>query len=580
MKVLKIAILIPAYNCEATIDNTLRSLQSIESGWDNVDRVLLCDDCSSDNTVRVAESSQFNRCLFSIIKHEKNRGEAACYRTMMSAIPQGVEWFTILHSDDIALSCFLTRNIEIVGRCDDRVAAVSSNYYVFGAGLERMAHPAEDLIVFRGNAAEEIYHTATIGCWWHISGSLVNRKLWEQFGGRDPELPQLGDWDLMLRWQTAGYRIGHSLIPTTKSRIHAASVSSRSYREFRDLQERTKVVCSCPSVFTPAIKRWWTKQLAQSAVRRVFKLLLSGRIADSVRGISIGVRCVISLLHDDSPRWLKVLLALRYKAMMYSRWTGEFGLYGVWRLLRSRYTKLERHIHLKSKHFGPIVCRNCPEDFAAVNTVMCFGAYAAPFADKRFDCVLDLGANVGIATRYFLSQGPTIQVLAIEPSSENCAVFRINMEMVMAGDRVRLWECGIGGVEGKGYLRSSAGNRFDSFQVEYSHSEESPNHGRSVIIRKMASAIDTLSGSVLVKMDIEGSENELLACREDWIEKVDYMMVEFHDDAKERLWVSILGAEGWKCQKQFDTWHFAKESPTSRYKNITGFRSEFRGCTN
>src|SRR5579864_5204748 len=154
----KIAILIPAYNCEATIGDTLRSLQYIQSGWDSIDRVLLCDDNSSDNTLQIVQSSEFDRCPFVIMKHDKNRGEGACYRTMLNSICRGIEWFLILHSDDIALSCFLARNIEIMQRCDERVAAVSSNYYVFGTGPEHLAHtPAEDVIIFRGESEEEIY---------------------------------------------------------------------------------------------------------------------------------------------------------------------------------------------------------------------------------------------------------------------------------------------------------------------------------------------------------------------------------------------------------------------------------------
>jgi FkbM family methyltransferase len=558
----KIAIFIPAYNCEATIVDTLRSLQSIESGWDSIDRVLVCDDNSSDTTLLSVQSSQFNRCPLVIIKHDKNKGESACYRTMLSSIGRGIDWFLILHSDDIALPCFLTRNIEIAQRCDERVAAVSSNYYVFGDGMERLAHtPEEDLIVFRGDAKDEIYHTATVGCWWHISGSLVNRKVWEELGGRDPTLPQVGDWDLMLRWQTAGYRVGHSLISTTKSRIHGASVSSRSYREFRDFQERARVICGKPEVFTPAVRKRWTAQIGRGAVRRIVKLLLTGQIVDSVRGISIGLKCLTSLADDDSHWWLKFLLALRYKAKMYSRWAAEFGLYGVWSLFWSGFSKPEKRVCLNAKHFGPIVCRNCREDFAAVNTVMCFEAYAAPFSHKKFECVLDLGANIGIATRYFLSQEPNVRILSIEPSSDNCAMFKINMDIMKAGDRVQLWECGIGCIAGKGYLRPHTGNRFDSFRVQYDRSGQCAAIGDGIIIRTMASAIDALPGSVLVKMDIEGSEDEVLACRETWIEKVDYMMVEFHDNAKERLWISILSSEGWRCEKHFDTWHFEKESP-------------------
>jgi glycosyltransferase involved in cell wall biosynthesis len=292
----KIAVLIPAYNSASTIGETIKSLQDIESGWDGVDRVVLCDDDSCDNTLKVARRSEFSRSAFVILKHDKNKGEGASYRTMLGVIPEDVQWLLILHSDDLALSNLLTRNVEIVQRCGDRVAAVSSNYYVIGARSEQLAHtPEEDCIVFRSSAAEEIYHTATVGCWWHISGSVVNRKLWEQFGGRDPDLPQLGDWELMLRWQAAGYSVGHSLIATTKNRVHASSVSSHSYREFRDISERARIICANPAIFTPKIRKLWMRNIAKSAARRIANLTLAGRIVDAGRGIGITCECLTRL---------------------------------------------------------------------------------------------------------------------------------------------------------------------------------------------------------------------------------------------------------------------------------------------
>jgi FkbM family methyltransferase len=557
----KLAVLIPAYNCATTIRETLASLQHIESGWQYVDQVLVCDDYSSDDTLQVIRSVRFDRCQLMIVKHEKNKGEAACYRSMLDKCASDTNWFLILHADDLALPSFLTRNIEIVGRSGDDVAAVSSNYYVFGDRSEQLAHsPAEDRIVFRSNAAEEIYHTATIGCWWHISGSLIRRKAWEDFGGRSADLPQVGDWDLILRWQTAGYSVGHSLIPTTKSRLHASSVSSRSYREFRDLTERTKVICSNPAVFTSQITTKWMSEIGKSGMWRVFKLASKGRIADAGRGVSLVVRCLVRLVNQGGPLWLKCVLDLRFRAKMYRRWGAEFGIRGLWSLLRSNSAQGERQVFLTSKHFGSLVCRDCPEDYAAINTIICFRAYAAPFGQRRFESVLDLGANVGIATRYFLSQEPTARVLAVEPSFENCTVFRKNIEIAAAEDRVQLWECGIGAMERTGYLHSIATGRFDSFRVGYSRSDEHSGEDRPITIREMATAVNALSGPVLVKMDIEGSEDEVLSCRSNWISKVNYMMVEFHDELKERLWVSTLGTEGWKCQKHFDTWHFERLS--------------------
>jgi glycosyltransferase involved in cell wall biosynthesis len=172
----KVAILIPVYNAASTVGETLRSLQNIDSGWDAVDRILICDDCSNDDSIATIRATGFDRCPVSLIRHKQNRGEAACYMTMLEVLPEEIEWFIILHADDKPLPCFLKRNLEILGRCSDGVATVSSNYYVFDSKGERLAHsPEEDIIVFRGGSTAEVMHTAEVGS-NSGAGILVCRK--------------------------------------------------------------------------------------------------------------------------------------------------------------------------------------------------------------------------------------------------------------------------------------------------------------------------------------------------------------------------------------------------------------------
>lgn len=292
---IRLAILIPAYNCEGTIGQTLASLQAVTAGWEHVSEVLVCDDRSSDGSVAAVEASAFDRCPLRVLRHETNKGEGTCYATMAAALAPDVNWFMILHADDLVLANFVERNMEIARRCPKRAAAVSSNYYVFGDGPERLAHEAEDVIVWRGGAHEEIMHTALVGTWWHISGSLVNRRLWVEYGGRDTHLPQLGDWDLMLRWQQDDYLVGHSLIPTTKYRTGVQSVSSQSYLQFRDLRERVTVIGRHPRIFTRAMRLKTAWGVARAAARRIAKLALRGKIAHAVRGAGVSGACILSL---------------------------------------------------------------------------------------------------------------------------------------------------------------------------------------------------------------------------------------------------------------------------------------------
>ncbi|MHC1707123.1 MAG: glycosyltransferase family 2 protein [Bacteroidales bacterium] len=75
----KIVVVFPAYNAEKTLEDTFNDLP-----FDIVDEVVLVDDASKDNTVKVAETLGIHH----IIKHEKNTGyggnQKTCYNTALN----------------------------------------------------------------------------------------------------------------------------------------------------------------------------------------------------------------------------------------------------------------------------------------------------------------------------------------------------------------------------------------------------------------------------------------------------------------------------------------------------------------
>jgi glycosyltransferase involved in cell wall biosynthesis len=294
---MKLAIIMPAYNGENTLREALGSLQNISTGWNHVEELIVCDDGSSDGTLSILKSTTFDKCPLRLVANCSNNGEAFSYNTMVNLLSDDVNWFLIMHQDDIALECFLERNLEIIKRCNGRVAAVSSNYYVFGSVQPTLGHSrVNDEIIFRGSAKNEIMHTAMVGCWWHISGSLVNKALWQKFGGTNPSLHNFADWDLILRWQSAGYLVGHSLIPTTKYRISQNQLSSRLYITCRDVEERTKVILGFPEIFSANMRRQWARRIGGAAFRRVCKFFVLGKAQLAVRGMLIGINCVFALM--------------------------------------------------------------------------------------------------------------------------------------------------------------------------------------------------------------------------------------------------------------------------------------------
>jgi glycosyltransferase involved in cell wall biosynthesis len=97
-----ISVLMPAYNAAATIGVAIRSILNQSFGDFEL---LVCDDGSSDDTIRVAEGIADSRMR--IIRHGTNRGVAATRNTLLrEARGAYIAW---LDADDIALPGRLER---------------------------------------------------------------------------------------------------------------------------------------------------------------------------------------------------------------------------------------------------------------------------------------------------------------------------------------------------------------------------------------------------------------------------------------------------------------------------------------
>ncbi len=107
----KVVAVMPAYNAEKTLEATLHDIPS-----GTVDEIILVDDCSKDNTVRLARQLGLQ-----VIIHEKNRGYGAnqktCYQTALNA---GADIVVMIHPDyqyDSRLTPHLIGLIQ-AGVCD------------------------------------------------------------------------------------------------------------------------------------------------------------------------------------------------------------------------------------------------------------------------------------------------------------------------------------------------------------------------------------------------------------------------------------------------------------------------------
>ena len=81
-------------------------------------------------------------------------------------------------------------------------------------------------------------------------------------------------------------------------------------------------------------------------------------------------------------------------------------------------------------------------DMSVFDQIFLFQEYSCLRDLKEPSLVLDLGANVGFSTAYFLSAFPKARIVAVEPDERNLAICKSNLSPY--GDRVLLLHGEIG----------------------------------------------------------------------------------------------------------------------------------------
>lgn len=152
--------------------------------------------------------------------------------------------------------------------------------------------------------------------------------------------------------------------------------------------------------------------------------------------------------------------------------------------------------------------------------------YAFDYGVAAPRLIVDAGANVGFAARYFATRFPTARVVAVEPDCANFALLRRNCAGLPGVTPVQgaLWHCATA-------LRIA--NPHDepwAYRVEAS--VETRAAGASV----PAVTVDELLANSgvecidILKIDIEGGERELFGGDVGWLSRVRCLVIELHDD--------------------------------------------------
>lgn len=183
---IQVSVLIPAYNCEATLDRAIRSvLQQTFQSYE----LIIVDDGSQDATLAKARTYTDNRIR--ILQHPHNMGEAETRNTLVRSAAG--QLLAFLDADDEWLPGKLEKQLEALEGCQDGIIANVCGYFLQDEfNIQREEIPPEPA---------SWYKHLLMGCGLGPGTTLmVSRLAFEKIGWYDPSLPRYTDWDWLLRY--------------------------------------------------------------------------------------------------------------------------------------------------------------------------------------------------------------------------------------------------------------------------------------------------------------------------------------------------------------------------------------------
>jgi FkbM family methyltransferase len=229
-------------------------------------------------------------------------------------------------------------------------------------------------------------------------------------------------------------------------------------------------------------------------------------------------------------RIIKGLFRLNFIRNHYIR----FGIKGVLFYFRLLFSKRSEKIQFKHGEYKqPIYLRVNSSDIDTFYQVLFnleyeIETYAAP------KVIIDLGANIGLASIYFLNKYPKSKVIALEPEKENYKLLEKNMTNYTNFFSYNK------GVWNRSAFLEIVDNGIGNWGYSVNEVLQSNNNTIEAISINQIISDHSLTQIDVLKIDIEGSEIELfLSNYELWLPITKLIIIELHD------WMR----EG--CSKQF-----------------------------
>ncbi len=206
--------------------------------------------------------------------------------------------------------------------------------------------------------------------------------------------------------------------------------------------------------------------------------------------------------------------------------------------IRSARGDLERDkllvLNLRSPVRGQIALRELGSDILTFNEVLGEEIYrCVPSLVRDCNSIIDLGANIGLASLYFASHYPSSRLFSVEPNPSSFELLTSNLSALMAQGRCRVLKAAVWGCETVLVADDSHGaNHHSAFATRVATDVDNAEAMMGQPIHKIIaeSGFECID---LLKVDIEGAEVELFTGNLEWLTSVRSIAIEFHGDSRD-----------------------------------------------
>ena len=190
-------------------------------------------------------------------------------------------------------------------------------------------------------------------------------------------------------------------------------------------------------------------------------------------------------------------------------------------------------VYLKHPHRWPITLRPASNDHYTFREIFIEGVYNAVARHiPPGGVVLDIGANIGLATVFFARIWPGMRVVCVEPDSQNADLLATNIAPLVKAGRGVVCRGAVWGHSGRVCLE-----RLEKGHVNQRACREPgvADEGSEVVSAYTIGGLMEQHGLAhidLLKLDVEGAETSVLAGDTSWLDRTGAIAIEFHGDSR------------------------------------------------